>query len=151
MNQRRIFPERVIDIEGPGQLLVVAINETDGSFSGFFVDGCNCRDNIAHITYLFAGKDLLVLDRKAESLVRHIGSCQNCRDAPYCARPAGVEASNLCVGHGTAKEFGVQHRRQDDIHRIGRASRYGFGAVEARMRLSYNLETSHDDYFFGGA
>ena len=68
MHQRRVFPQRVIRAESRRQLLVVAINEADGLFSDFFVDGGNRGDDIADVAYLFTGKNLLVLDCEAESL-----------------------------------------------------------------------------------
>jgi hypothetical protein len=92
------------------------------------------------------------LYRKAESFRRHIRSRQNCCDPRNSTGPAHIEALDLCMRYGTTKKLAMNHRRQDDIHRIGGASRYGFRTVKAWVWLSYDVEASHTaDYFFGGA
>ena len=152
VNQRCVFLQRLIRREGRRQLLVVTVDEIDGLFSGRFVNGGNCRDDIADVAHLFAGEDLLILNREAESLARHITRRKNRQDARQCARPARVEPPDLGVGYGTPKELGVEHRRQDDIHRIGSAPRDGLRAVQARVRLADNFEMFHAaDRYLGGA
>ena len=66
--------------------------------------------------------------------------------------PGSRRAPDLGVGYGAPKELGMEHRRQDDIHRIGGASRDGLRAVQARVRLADNFETFHPaDRYLGGA
>ncbi len=80
MQQRRVFPQSVIGAESRRQLLVVAINEADGLFSDFFVNGGNRGNDIANVAHLFTGEKFLVLDREPESLARHIVGRQKRRD-----------------------------------------------------------------------
>src|SRR5213080_5539243 len=98
VNQRCVFLQRLIRGEGRRQLLVVTVDEIDGLFSGRFVNGGNCRDDIADVAHLFAGEDLLILNREAESLARHIARRKNRQDARQCARPARVEPRILAWG-----------------------------------------------------
>src|SRR4030095_5923181 len=107
MNQRRVFTQGRIGRQSRGQIVVVAINEADGLFSDLFVNGCNSRDDIANVTQLFADEKFLVLDRKTESLARAIAGRQDRRDARERARPAHVEALDLCVRDGTTKKLGL--------------------------------------------
>ena len=81
MNQRRVFTQGRIGRQSRGQIVVVEIDEADGLFNDLFVNGGNSGDDIANVTQLFAGEKFLVLDRKTESLARHIVSRQNRRDA----------------------------------------------------------------------
>jgi hypothetical protein len=50
------------------------------------------------------------------------------------------------MGYGTAKKLAVEHRRQDDIHRISGLSRYGLRAIEARTRFADDLKVCHFGY-----
>ena len=104
MNQRRVFTQGRIGRQSRGQIVVVEIDEADCLFNDLFVNGGNSGDDIANVTQLFAGESSSSWTVKP-NLLRGTSLAVRTAATPLSARPAHVEALDLCVRDGTTKSL----------------------------------------------
>ncbi len=139
MDNRRVRPHRLFEVEYGWHLLVVNVYEIDRRLRRVFIDGghgCNALTNESHT---FASQDRHVLEVAAVEPGSHVFAGDNGEDARQRLRGRRVHVYDASVGVGAVEHLAPENTFQWQVRRINGTSCDLVDAVNATDGLPQNV------------